>query len=222
MHVIAISWILMYNVVYIIQTGDTFSGVSGISKSKYKMANTKKSENTENRKKNKETVIISQYQYTDVLMQEVEDAWAMHTYRNYISLVIITLICAFFTWREGATHKMTLAVLFAVVGIICLSAVIASFISINKKKSAAVKQFHETYHGKGFEYVITIEGNRIRSYKDGIPGVDLRKNDIRGTFESERFFVFQLTGEQLLPLKKDSFVKGNIESCRSYVPQLNR
>lgn len=186
------------------------------------MANTNNSENTEIRKKKKETVIISQYQYTDVLMQEVEDAWAMHAYRNYISLIIITLICVFFTWREAASYKMTLAVLFAVVGIVCLAAMIASFISINKKKGAAIKQFHETYRGKGFEYVITIEGNRIRSYKDGAPGVDLRKNDIRGTFESERFFIFQLTGEQLLPLKKDSFVKGNIETCRSYVPQLKR
>ncbi len=186
------------------------------------MANTNNSENAETKRKKKETVIISQYQYTDVLMQEVEDAWAMHAYRNYISLIIITLICAFFTWREAAAHKMTLAVLFAVVGIGCLAAIIASFISINKKKSAAIKQFHETYHGKGYEYVITIEGNRIRSYKDGAAGVDLRKNDIRGTFESERFFVFQLTGEQLLPLKKDAFVKGNIESCRSYVPQLKK
>ena len=186
------------------------------------MANTNNSENVETRRKKKETVIISQYQYTDALMQEVEDAWAMHAYRNYISLIIITLICAFFTWREAATHKMTLAVLFAVVGIGCLAAIIASFISINKKKSAAIKQFHETYHGKGYEYVITIEGNRIRSYKDGAAGVDMRKNDIRGTFESERFFVFQLTGEQLLPLKKDAFVKGNIENCRTYVPQLKR
>lgn len=186
------------------------------------MANTNNPENAESRRKKKETVIISQYQYTDVLMQEVEDAWAMHAYRNYISLIIITLICAFFTWRETASHKMTLAVLFAVVGIVCLAAMIASFISINKKKRAAVKQFHETYHGKGFEYVITIEGNRIRSYKGGAAGIDLRKNDIRGTFESERFFVFQLTGEQLLPLKKDAFVKGSIEACRSYVPQLKR
>lgn len=186
------------------------------------MTNTVNSENKTNPKKNKETVIISQYQYTDVLMQEVEDAWAMHTYRNYISLIIITLICAFFTWREGSTHKTTLAILFAIVGLGCLAAIVASFININKKKSAAVRQFHDTYHGKGFEYVITIEGNRIRSYKDGAAGVDLRKNDIRGTFEYERFFVFQLTGEQLLPLKKGAFVKGSIESCRSYVPQLKR
>ncbi len=186
------------------------------------MTNTNHSENTETSREKKDTVIISQYQYTDVLMQEVEDAWAMHAYRNYISLIIITLICAFFTWRESASRKTALAVLFAVVGIICLAAIIASFISISKKKLTAVKQFHETYHGKGFEYVITIEGNRIRSYKDSVPGVDLRKNDIRGTFESDRFFVFQLTGGQLLPLKKDAFVKGNIETCRSYVPQLKR
>ncbi len=186
------------------------------------MANPKTTEPTETPKKRKETVIISQFQYTDALLQEVEDAWAMHTYKNYISLIIITLICAFFSWREASTHKMTLAVLFAVVGIGCLAAIIASFININKKKNAALKQFHDAYHGKGFEYVITIEGNRIRSYKDGAAGVDMRKNDIRGTFESERFFVFQLTGEQLLPLKKDAFVKGNIENCRTYVPQLKR
>ncbi len=186
------------------------------------MTNTVNSENKATPKKNKETVIINQYQYTDVLMQEVEDAWAMHTYRNYISLIIITLICAFFTWRETSAHKTTLAILFAIVGLGCLAAIVASFINITKKKSAAVRQFHDTYHGKGFEYVITIEGNRIRSYKDGAAGVDLRKNDIRGTFESERFFVFQLTGEQLLPLKKGAFVKGSIESCRSYVPQLKR
>lgn len=186
------------------------------------MTDTTNLENKTPQKKNKETVIISQYQYTDVLMQEVEDAWAMHTYRNYVSLIIITLICAFFTWREASTNKTTLAVLFAIVGLICLTAMIASFVNINKKKNAAIKQFHDTYHGKGFEYVITIEGNRIRSYKDGAAGVDLRKNDIRGTFESERFFIFQLTGEQLLPLKKGAFVKGNIESCRSYVPQLKR
>lgn len=185
------------------------------------MTNTEKATETPKKGK-KETLIINQYQYTDVFMEEVQDAWAKQTFRNYIPLIIIGLICTFFTWREFVTHKMTLAVLFAIVGIGCFIAIIASFISTVKNKKTAISQFHETYHGKGFEYKITIEGSRIRSYKDGIESVSLRKRDVRGTLETERFFVFQLSGEQLLPLKKDAFLKGNVESCRNYIPQIKR
>lgn len=177
----------------------------------------------ENTAKNaKETLIINQYQYTDPLAEEVQDAWAKQSYKNFIPLVIITLVCAFFTYKEFTSHKMTLGILFAIVGIGCLIAMIAAFISTSKKKAAALKQFHDTYHGKGFEYKITIEGSQIRSYKDGAESVNLRKSDVRGTFETERFFVFQLSGEQLLPLKKGSFIKGNVEACRNYIPQTKK
>lgn len=186
------------------------------------MGKTAHTENTKTPKKKKNTVIISQYRCSDVLMREIQDAWAMHTYQNYVSLIIITAICAFFTWRETSGHKTALAVLFAVVGIGCFVAVVVSFISVGKKKGAAIRQFQERYQENGFEYVITIEGSRIRSYKDGSPDIDLHKNDVRGSFESERFFFFQLTGEQLLPLKKDAFVKGTVEDCRSYIPQIKR
>lgn len=174
------------------------------------------------KKEKKATSIINQYQYTDVLMEEVQDAWAKQTFRNYIPLIIIGLICIFFTWRESVTHKATLAILFALVGICCFAAIIASFISTVKNKNAAIQQFHEAYHGKGFEYKITIEGSHICSYKDGAESINLRKRDIRGTMETERFFVFQLSGEQLLPLKKDAFLKGDIKSCRNYIPQVKR
>ena len=52
--------------------------------------------------------------------------------------------------------------------------------------------------------------------------IDLRKNDVRGVFETERFFVFQLTGGILLPLKKDAFIKGDVEACRNYIPELKK
>lgn len=174
------------------------------------------------KKEKKATSIINQYQYTDVLMEEVQDAWAKQTFRNYIPLIIIGLVCTFFTWRESATHKMTLAILFAIVGIGCFAAIIASFINTVKNKNAAIRQFHEAYHGKGFEYRITIEGSRICSYKDGVESINLRKRDIRGVMETERFFVFQLTGAQLLPLKKDAFLKGDVTACRNYLPQVKR
>lgn len=173
-------------------------------------------------KNNKETLIINQYQYTEPLMEEVQDAWVKQSYKNFIPLIIIAFVCAFFTYKEFTSHKMTLAVLFAIIGIGCLAVIIAAFISTSKKKSATLRQFHDTYHGKGFEYKITIEGNQIRSYKNGTESVNLRKGDVRGSFETERFFVFQLSGEQLLPLKKGSFIKGNVEACKNYFSENKR
>ncbi len=170
----------------------------------------------------KNTLIVNQYQYTDVLMEEVQGAWARQTFQNYIPLIIIGLICAFFTWREFTTRRMTLAILFAIVGIGCFAAIIASFVITVRNKHTAIRQFHETYQGKGFEYKITIEGNHIHSYKDNTESVNLRKRDVRGTMETERFFIFQLSGGQLLPLKKDAFLKGNLTACKNYIPQIKR
>ena len=59
----------------------------------------------------KSTTIVNQYQYTDPLMVEVQDGYAAQTYKNYITLIIIALICAFFTWREYTTHKGVLCIL---------------------------------------------------------------------------------------------------------------
>ena len=84
----------------------------------------------------------------------------------------------------------------------------------NKRKKAEIQAFRDSYSKDGYDLMITIEGTRIRSYKNNAPDVDLRKNDVRGVFETERFFVFQLTGGILLPLKKDAFIKGDVEACR--------
>lgn len=166
-----------------------------------------------------ETLIFNQYQYTDELMEEVQREYARRSYRNFIPLVIVALVCAFFTWREFSTGKAVLGVLFAITGIGCLIAIIAAFIITNNNMRTAIRQFHDTYHGNGFEYKITIEGTHLRAFRDNIQSIDLRKSDIRDAFETERFFIFQLNGEQLLPLKKGSFIKGSVESCRNYIPK---
>ena len=69
----------------------------------------------------KSTTIVNQYQYTDPLMVEVQDGYAAQTYKNYITLIIIALICAFFTWREYNTHKGVLCILFAIIVVLCES-----------------------------------------------------------------------------------------------------
>lgn len=179
------------------------------------MGNTEKS----TVKNTTETLIFNQYQYTDVLMEEVQSEWAKQSYMNFIPLIIVALVCAFFTWRELSTDKTVMAILFAIIGIGCLVAMIAAFVSINNRKSTALKEFHDTYKGKGFEYKITIEGAHIRAFRDNVQSIDLRRSDVRGSFESERFYVFKLAGEQLLPLKKGSFIKGDVDACRNYIPQ---
>lgn len=183
--------------------------------------------NTENtadksKKRHTETLIFNQYQYTDALMEEVQREWAKQSYINFIPLIIIAFVCAFFTWREFSTNKTILAILFAIVGVVCLIAIIASFISTNKRKATAIRQFHDTYHGKGFEYKITIEGDHIRAFKDNIQSADLCKSDVRGGFETERFYIFQLSGEQLLPLMKGAFIKGTVDACKNYIPKSKR
>jgi len=165
----------------------------------------------------KSTTIVNQYQYTDPLMVEVQDGYAAQTYKNYI-----TLICAFFTWREYNTHKGVLCILFAIIVVLCVIATIVSLVSTNKRKKAEIQAFRDSYSKDGYDLMITIEGTRIRSYKNNAPDVDLRKNDVRGVFETERFFVFQLTGGILLPLKKDAFIKGDVEACRNYIPELKK
>ena len=90
-----------------------------------------------------------------------------------------------------------------------------------REKNAEIQAFRDSYSKDGYDLMITIEGTRIRSYKNNAPDVDLRKNDVRGVFETERFFVFQLTGGILLPHgKKDAFIKGDVEACRNYIPEL--
>lgn len=170
----------------------------------------------------KSTVIVNQYQYTDPLMVEVQDGYAAQTYKNYITLIIIALVCAFFTWREYNTHKGVLCILFAIIAVLCVIATIVSLISTNKNKKAAMQAFRDSNSKEGYDLMVTIEGTRIRSYKNNKPDVDLRKNDVRGVFETERFFVFQLVGGVLLPLKKDAFIKGNVEACRNYIPELKK
>lgn len=170
----------------------------------------------------KNAAIVNQYQYTDALMEEVQDAWAKESYKHYLPLIIVILVCAFFTRRELVTGKAVLSVLFAIIAIGGLAAVILTFLSTMKRKKAAVRKFHEDWKGKGFDYMITIEGVHIRSYRDNSPDVDLRKSDIRAMFESERFLIFQLTGERLLPLKKGAFIKGTLEDCRNYPTHLKK
>lgn len=170
----------------------------------------------------KSTTIVNQYQYTDPLMAEVQDGYAAQTYKNYITLIIIALICAFFTWREYNTHKGVLCILFAIIVVLCVIATIVSLVSTNKRKKAEIQAFRDSYSKDGYDLMITIEGTRIRSYKNNAPDVDLRKNDVRGVFETERFFVFQLTGGILLPLKKDAFIKGDVEACRNYITELKK
>lgn len=97
-----------------------------------------------------------------------------------------------------------------------------SLVSTNKRKKAEIQAFRDSYSKDGYDLMITIEGTRIRSYKNNAPDVDLRKNDVRGVFETERFFVFQLTGGILLPLKKNAFIKGDVEACRNYIPELKK
>ena len=155
---------------------------------------------------------MNQYQYSDPLMVEVQDGYAAQTYKNYITLIIIALICAFFTWREYNTHKGVLCILFAIIVVLCVTATIVSLVSTNKRKKAEIQAFRDSYSKDGYDLMITIEGTRIRSYK----------NNVRGVFETERFFVFQLTGGILLPLKKDAFIKGDVEACRNYIPELKK
>lgn len=184
------------------------------------MGTTTKTSNKKAAASQKSAAIINQYQYTEAMMEEVQDALASQTWKNYIILIVITLICAFFTRREYITGKHVLSILFAVVAAGCLIAIIFAFVSMMKRKKAAVRQFHEEWGQNGFDYMITIEGVHIRSYRNNAPDADIRKSDVRAFFESERFFIFQLSGEKLLPLKKDAFIRGNLEDCRNYLPHL--
>ena len=92
----------------------------------------------------KSTTIVNQYQYTDPLMVEVQDGYAAQTYKNYITLIIIALICAFFTWREYNTHKGVLCILFAIIVVLCVIATIVSLVSTNKRKKAEIQAFRDS------------------------------------------------------------------------------
>lgn len=172
--------------------------------------------------KKKSTVIVNQYQYTDPLMVEVQDALAAQTYKNYVTLIIIGLICIFFTYREYTKHSTALTVLFAIVAVLSFVAPIVSFTSTSKRKKEAIQNFRDTHSENGYDLMITIEGKRIRTYCNNAPDMDTNKDEIYGCFESERFFVFQLRGSKLLPLKKDAFIQGDVEMCRNYIPELKK
>ena len=122
----------------------------------------------------KSTTIVNQYQYTDPLMVEVQDGYAAQTYKNYITLIIIALICAFFTWREYNTHKGVLCILFAIIVVLCVIATIVSLVSTNKRKKAEIQAFRDSYSKDGYDLMITIEGTRIRSYKNNAPEMCIR------------------------------------------------
>lgn len=152
----------------------------------------------------------------------MQDGYSRTDLQELYTLIIIARFCAFFTWREYNTHKGVLCILFAIIVVLCVIATIVSLVSTNKRKKAEIQAFRDSYSKDGYDLMITIEGTRIRSYKNNAPDVDLRKNDVRGVFETERFFVFQLTGGILLPLKKDAFIKGDVEACRNYIPELKK
>lgn len=162
--------------------------------------------------------IINQYQYTDTLMEEVQDCYARRSYSSLLILAIVTVVCAFFTYREFTTDKLALAVLFALVGAGGLAAIIATLFHSRKNCTKAKRAFKETY-GKGFAYRIEIGSKNIKTYIDGKESAVYARRDILESMETERFFVFLIRGQVILPLKKDAFLKGSAADCKNCCPQ---
>lgn len=165
-------------------------------------------------------IVINQYQYSDALMEEVQDGYAKRSYSILVILAIITAVCAFFTYREFTTDKLPLAVLFAIVGIGAFAAIIATLISSQKNCARAKEEFRKTY-GKGFEYRIELDSKKIKTYIDGKEAGTYARRDILESLETERCFVFLIRGQVILPLKKEksAFLKGSLKDCKNYCPQ---
>lgn len=162
--------------------------------------------------------VINQYQYTDALMEEVQDGYARKSYSSLIILTIITAVCGFFTYREFITDKLPLSILFGIVCVGSFIAIIATLISSRKNAAKAKKAFRDTY-GKGFEYRIEIEGKKIKTYRDGKAAETYNTRDILESIETERCFVFLIRGQVILPVKKGAFLKGSVADCKKYCPQ---
>ena len=165
-----------------------------------------------------DVVIMNEYQYTNPLMEEVQDTRSAQTYRHLGTIIILLIITGFFTYREFITHKMTLCILFGIITVGCLVVLIATLIGTKKSANKAKAAFREEYGTNGCRVQVMIEASHIRAYRDGKKYADFRRHEILGTFESERFFIFQAYGEVLIPLKKDAFEEGSLADCRSYMP----
>lgn len=163
-------------------------------------------------------VIMNQYHYTNNLMEEVQDGRSSQTYHNLGTIIVLLIITGFFTHREYITHKMTLCVLFGIIAVGCLVAIIATLIGTKKGADKAKKAFRDEYADNGCQVQVMIEASHIRAYRDGKKYADFRRHELLNAFETERFFVFQAYGEVLIPLKKDAFVEGTLNDCRSYMP----
>ena len=170
----------------------------------------------------KDSSIMNEFQYTAAMKEEVEAAIASQTYKNMITPAVLTAICIFFTRREIILHKIPLAVLFALVALLCIGAIIYLLTSTSKKKKEALKAFKAAYGEDGYESKVTIEGGRIRSFINGKKDLDISVKAVNGTFDSERFFCFTLTEDRVLPLKKGSFIKGSVEMCKTVNPLRNQ
>ena len=82
-------------------------------------------------------------------------------------------------------------------------------------KKAEIQAFRDSYSKDGYDLMITIEGTRIRSYKNNAPDVDLRKKLMCAVyFETETFLRVPAYRRYTAATEKDAFIKGDVEACR--------
>lgn len=163
-----------------------------------------------------DAVIINQYQYTRSCMEEVQKAYASFRYRNYAALGVIAVLCALCANYEIHLPNIAIGYTFIGIGCICLIAMIFLLFLTGSEKSRSIQEFLNKYPEEGCRHKIIFEERTILFFADDEPIEDSTKSEIREIFQSEHFRIFKMASDVLIPVEKNSFVVGDLDTCINY------
>ena len=160
-------------------------------------------------------IVVNRYPCTLERMKDIQNIYAGFRRRNYAGLTVLAVLCGFCAYHEYAP-RFAIAVTFAGIGVFCILAMIFLLFLTGKEKQQAIQDFSDRYGSEGCELKIILEEAQVYSFENETPKVDAAKSEIRETIESEQFYIFKMADEELVPMAKDAFQKGDLEACKLY------
>ncbi len=149
--------------------------------------------------------VINEFVYDENAITEVMTFWCKKEFKKlYIFCVILFIIgIAYFLAFKNE------------LGILAVLVSVASFISgiISTKKSIKAEKERALLVKKDEYPVFNITINDKIIMKSGKNEKEAPFEGVKGFAQTNNFIVIFLQGKMTVPLKKDSFIKGNTEEC---------
>ena len=163
-----------------------------------------------------DAVIINQYQYTKDCMEEVQKSYASFRYRNYAALGVVAAICAVCSYYEMSVPNIAIAYTFIGIGCFCIIAMLFLLFLTGSERAKNIQEFTGKYDEGGCEHKIIFEEPTVLFFADGEIAEDSTKREIREIFNSPNFRIYKMASDVLIPVKKDAFLIGDLDTCINY------